>query len=472
MSDATETTTTETRADISAAAVVLAAGKGTRMASDTPKTLHPVAGRAMLGHVLDAARSALAGPRIVIVGHDAERVSSAVSDLDSAARTALQAPQLGTGHAVLQARAALEGWAGDVFILYGDTPLIEPATLHRMAERRAAGAGVVVLGFEAADPNGYGRLLRDPGGALIGIVEHRDATPEQRAIGLCNSGVMCVDGARLFGWLDRIRDDNAKREFYLTDLVSIARADGAACAVEICPEREVLGVNTRAELAAAEAAFQRRARAHAMAAGASMQSPETVFLAHDTRLGRDVSIEPNVVFGAGVSVGDGVRIRAYSHLEGCRIADGAVIGPFARIRPGAEIGADARIGNFVEVKNAHLGPGAKANHLAYIGDASIGAGANIGAGAITCNYDGYLKHRTEIGANAFVGSNSALVAPVRIGDGATIAAGSTITRDVPADALSVARARQLDKPGFAARLRAKLSAMKSAMKRPAQDQKS
>ncbi len=447
----------ETARDRPAAAVVLAAGRGVRMASDLPKTLHPVGGRAMLAHVIATARAVCDGPRIVVVGHQADRVSAAAAGFDAEATAVLQEPQRGTAHAVAQARAALDGWTGDVFVLYGDTPLIRAETLRRLSQARASGAAAAVLGFEARVPGGYGRLMRDPDGALARIVEAKDATPDELATRLCNSGVMCVDGARLFGWLDRIDDDNAKGEFYLTDLVALARADGAAAAVVVCDEAEVLGVNSRAELAAAEAAFQTRARVDAMAAGATLTAPETVYFSYDTELGRDVEVEPHVVFGPGVRVEGAARIRAFSHLEGCRVAAGAVVGPYARLRPGADLGPGARIGNFVEVKNAKIGSDAKINHLSYVGDARIGEGANLGAGVITCNYDGVAKHRTEIGSDAFIGSNAALVAPVRVGDGALVAAGSVITRDVASDALALARGKQIDKPGFAAKLRAKLA---------------
>ncbi len=447
-----------------AAFVVLGAGKGTRMKSDLPKVLHPVAGLPMLGHVIRVAATRTPERLAVVVGHEAERVRETVEKLSPGAATPLQEPQLGTAHAVQQARAALQGFEGDVFVLYGDTPLIRPETLARMAASRQEGAGVVVLGFEAADPTGYGRLVRSADRGLARIVEHKDATAEERAVTLCNSGVMCVDGARLFGWLDRVGNDNAKGEYYLTDIVALARADGVFCAIVEGEEEEVLGVNSRVELAQAEAAFQRRAREAAMREGATLTAPETVFFAHDTRLGRDVEIGPNVVFGPGVVVEDRVEIRAFSHLEGAHVASGAQIGPFARLRPGAEIGMGARVGNFVEVKNTVFGEGAKANHLSYIGDASIGAGANIGAGTITCNYDGYLKHRTEIGDGAFIGSNTALVAPVSVGPQAIVAAGSTITDDVEGDALGLGRARQVVRPGLGARIRASLAEAKAARK--------
>lgn len=445
------------------AAVVLAAGMGTRLRSETPKALHAVAGAALVDHVLAAADSLQPERLAVVVGHEAERVTAHVHATRPDATAPMQQPQLGTAHAVAQARAALAGFTGDVFILYADTPFIRPETLAAMSAARAGGASVVVLGFEAAEPGGYGRLVT-AGGALEAIVEAKEATPEQLAITLCNSGVMCVDGAILFDLIDRVDDDNAKKEFYLTDIVGLARADGLTCGVVTCDEAETLGVNSRADLAAAETAFQTRARAAAMTAGVTLAAPETVYFSYDTQLGRDVTVGPNVVFGPGVEIADKVEIRAFSHLENCGVATGAVIGPFARLRPGAKIGPDAHVGNFVEIKNAVLGPGAKANHLSYIGDASVGAKANIGAGTITCNYDGFGKHKTEIGEKAFIGSNSSLVAPVTIGDGAYVGSGSVVTDDVPADALAIGRGRQVTKPGFGARLKAKLAEFAAARK--------
>ena len=450
------------RPDAPLAVVVLAAGEGTRMKSSLPKCLHPVGGFPMLAHVLRAA-AALGPERVcVITGHGGEAVARAAAAHHPGVRTAEQAERLGTAHAVQCARAALEGFGGDVLILYGDTPLVRTETLERLLAARHGGAAVAVLGFEAADPTGYGRLILGTGGDLLAIVEHREATEAERAVRLCNSGVMAVDGARLWGLLDRVRNDNAKGEYYLTDLVALARADGLGAAAVRCAEAETLGVNSRAELAAAEAAFQARARAAALSDGVTLTAPETVWFALDTRLAHDVTIGPNVVFGPGVTVETGAEIRAFSHLEGAEVAAGAVVGPFARLRPGARIGAKAHVGNFVEVKNAVLEDGAKANHLTYLGDATVGTGANIGAGTITCNYDGFGKHRTEIGAGAFVGSNTALVAPVTVGPGALIAAGSTITRDVPADALAVARGRQENRPEHARKLREKLSATKKS----------
>lgn len=443
------------------ATVILAAGKGTRMASALPKPLHEVGGHSLLAHTMIAA-NALRPERVaVVVGHGGEKVAEAAHALRPNAAIAVQEPQLGTAHAVLAARETLEGFEGDVFVLYADTPFIRPETLSLMAEQRRRGAAVVVLGFEAADPTGYGRLVVE-NGTLETIAEENEATPEQKAIRLCNSGVMCIDGAQALALLDRVSKDNAKGEYYLTDIVGLARLRNMHCAVVTCDESETLGVNSRADLADAEESLQIRLRTEAMEGGATLIAADTVFFSADTKIAPDVIIEPNVVFGPGVSVESGARIRAFSHLEGCHVAANAVIGPYARIRPGADIGEGARVGNFVELKNATLGAGAKANHLAYIGDAGVGAGANIGAGTITCNYDGYLKHRTEIGENAFIGSNSSLVAPVSIGDGAYVGSGSVVSRDVEADALGIARAKQENKPGLAAKLRKRLAAIKAA----------
>ncbi|MBX2856953.1 MAG: bifunctional UDP-N-acetylglucosamine diphosphorylase/glucosamine-1-phosphate N-acetyltransferase GlmU [Rhodobacteraceae bacterium] len=441
------------------ACVVLAAGKGSRMRSELPKALHCVGGRPMLLHLLDAATALDVDRVAVVAGHCAEAVTTAAKAALPEIFIAHQAEQRGTGHAVLQTREALEGVDGDVFILFVDTPLIQPETMASMAQRRReSGAGVVVLGFETPIPGRYGRLALDADGDLERIVEARDATEEELDITLCNSGVMCVDGARLFSWLERLTDENAASELYLTDIVALARADGVGCSVIVAPVEEVLGVNSRAELALVEAAFQVKARAAAMAGGATLIAPETVFLAHDTQIGRDVVVGPNVVFGPEVIIEDDAEIRAFCHLEGCRVASGATIGPFARLRPGAEIGAGARVGNFVEIKNAVLGEAAAVNHLSYVGDASVGDRSNIGAGTITCNYDGYAKHPTNIGKEVFVGSNSTLVAPLRVDDGAFIAAGSTVTSDAPEGALVVGRARQETKPGYGAALRRRLAA--------------
>jgi len=453
------------------AAIVLAAGQGTRMKSSLPKVLHQVAGRAMVAHVLEAACAAGAGRLVVVVGRGMERVQAAVAP----ALVAIQDPPLGTGHAVMAALPILvgsqgavsqgAGFKGDVVVLFGDTPLITGETIARMvASRRAEPqAALAVLGFEPDDPKEYGRLILGADGRLDRIVEAKDATRAESATRLCNSGVMVIDGARLPALLERLTNTNAKGEYYLTDIVALARADGhAALVVRTADIDETMGVNSRAELAKAEAAMQARLRARAMAGGATLIAPETVFFAADTVIGRDVVIGPQVVFGRDVRVEDDVEIRAFCHIEGARIARGAVIGPFARLRPGADIGADAHVGNFVEVKNTRLEEGAKANHLTYLGDARVGARANVGAGTITCNYDGFLKSQTDIGAGAFIGSNTALVAPVKIGDGAIIGAGSTIAEDVPADALAVTRAAQVVKPAAAKRYRERKKAEKAA----------
>ncbi|WP_132907570.1 bifunctional UDP-N-acetylglucosamine diphosphorylase/glucosamine-1-phosphate N-acetyltransferase GlmU [Sphingomonas sp. BK235] len=439
------------------AIVVLAAGKGTRMKSDLHKVLHPVAGRPMLLHLLASAATLAPERTVVVVGAGREQVEAAVAPLGAA--TAHQAEQLGTGHAVRQAEAALAGFAGDVLILYGDVPLVSAATMRAMLDRlHAADAPeVVVLGFRPADPGAYGRLIVAPGGdRLEKIVEYKDASAAERAVDLCNTGLMAVRGERLFALLARLGNANAAGEYYLTDVVELS---GQAAVIEAAAD-EVAGVNSRAELAAVEATWQQARRARAMAEGATLLAPETVWFAHDTVIGRDVTIAQNVVFGPGVEVADGATIHAFSHVEGANVASGVEVGPYARLRPGAVLEQGAKVGNFVEVKNAVLHAGAKANHLSYIGDAEVGAKANIGAGTITCNYNGYLKSRTVIGAGAFVGSNSALVAPVTIGDGAIVAAGSVIVRDVTEDSLALARGRQEERAGWAARFRASMKAKK------------
>jgi bifunctional UDP-N-acetylglucosamine pyrophosphorylase/glucosamine-1-phosphate N-acetyltransferase len=431
--------------------IVLAAGEGVRMRSSQPKVMHRIAGLPMLGHVLNAARAAGATRLAVVVGPGAAGTESFLARAAPEAAVYVQAERLGTAHAVLSARKEFAGKPDDVVVLYGDTPLVRPETIRRLRRPLARGASVTVLGFRPASPTGYGRLIM-AGRQLVAIHEERDASPEERRISLCNAGLIAFSGDAL-KLLGRIGKENAKGEYYLTDLVELANAAGRKVAVIEAEADEVIGVNRRAELAEAERVFQARARAAAMEGGATLIAPETVFFSHDTRIGRDVTIEPNVFFGPGVTVADGVTIRAYSHIEGATIAAGAIVGPFARLRPGAAIGPDAPIGNIVEVKNAPIDAGAKANHLAYIGDAHVGARTNIGAGTITCNYDGFAKHRTEIGADAFIGSNSALVAPVKIGEGAYVATGSVINRDVEPGALAVARARQVDKPGWAERFR-------------------
>ncbi|HET9070228.1 MAG TPA: bifunctional UDP-N-acetylglucosamine diphosphorylase/glucosamine-1-phosphate N-acetyltransferase GlmU [Amaricoccus sp.] len=443
------------------AVILLAAGQGTRMNSDLPKVLHPLAGAPLVAHALATARAIEPERTILVTGHGAEAVAAAARGIDPEIRIVEQGEQLGTAHAVRQALPELAGFEGDVVVLYGDTPLIRPETLEAMIAARAGGAAVVVLGFEAADPGAYGRLVLDAEGGLAAIVEAREASPEELALGLCNSGLLAADAATLAELVAEVGNENAKGEYYLTDVVALARARGLGAAAITCPEAETLGVNSRADLAAAEAAFQARARAAAMANGATLTDPGSVFFALDTHVGRDVVIGPNVVFGPEVTVESGATILAFCHLEGCHISRGARIGPFARLRPGAEIAEEAHVGNFVEVKNAIVEEGAKANHLAYIGDAVVGRGANVGAGTIICNYDGVFKHRTEIGAGAFIGSNSALVAPVRIGARAVVAAGSVITTDVPDEALAIARGRQVSKPSLGARMMERLRALKA-----------
>ncbi|HEV8015954.1 MAG TPA: bifunctional UDP-N-acetylglucosamine diphosphorylase/glucosamine-1-phosphate N-acetyltransferase GlmU [Stellaceae bacterium] len=431
----------------SLAILILAAGQGTRMKSARPKVLHEIANRPMICHALAAAQALQPQHIIAVIGPGMEAVAKAIAPTP----TVIQPLQRGTGDAVAAARDALKDFAGDVLVLYGDTPLIRPATLAALlSERRRQSAAVAVIGMRPAEPGEYGRLVLDYDGALKAIVEAKDASEEQRLIALCNSGVMAIDGARLWTLIDALGNTNAKHEYYLTDIVGIARARGLRCAALEAPAEEVMGVNSRAELAAAEAVMQRRLRAAAMAEGVTFTAPETVFMSADTKLGRDCTVGPFVVFGPAVTVGESVEIPAFCHVSGATVGDRAILGPFARLRPGAELADGVHIGNFVEVKNSKLGRGVKANHLAYLGDASIGAGTNIGAGTITCNYDGVDKHRTEIGKDVFIGTNSSLVAPVTIGDGAMIAAGSVITDNVPADALALGRGRQVVKAGRAA----------------------
>ena len=440
--------------------VVLAAGLGTRMCSRLPKVMHPLAGRPMIAHLRQTLETFAPERLAVVIGPEMQAVAEAMAPHPAV----VQSQRLGTGHAVQAARAALAGFDGDVLIVYGDTPLLSAATLAKVLEARRSPPfpAVVVLGFRPAYPGQYGRLVTAADGALEAIVEAKDATPQQLAIGLCNSGVMAVDGRRLFGLLDRIGNDNAKNEYYLTDIVVLARADGRPCGFVEGSEAELLGVNSRGELAVAERRVQDELRARAMAGGATLIDPQTVFFSHDTVIGRDVTIEPFVVFAPGVRIGDGVLIRSFCHMLGGAIEDGAEVGPFARLRPGASVGPGAHVGNFVEIKNARLEPGAKVNHLTYIGDARIGAKANIGAGTITCNYDGFFKQHTEIGAGAFIGSNTSLVAPVRVGDGAIVGAGSVIARDVPDQALALTRSEHAEKPEWARQFRDRRSAEKAA----------
>lgn len=446
------------------AAIILAAGKGTRMKSDLHKVLHPIAGRSMLLHLIDSV-GRLSPERVVVVtGAGREQVEAAVAPLGVG--TALQAEQLGTGHAVAQARDALAGFDGDVLILYGDVPLVETATMKRMIDRlsEADRPAAVVLGFRPSDPAAYGRVIADADGRIDRMVEFKDASTEERAVTLCNSGLMAVRSEDLFGLLDRVGNDNAAGEYYLPDIVMLAAGDGRHSAVIETGAGEVAGVNSRGELAVVEGDWQQRRRMRAMTEGATLIAPDTVWFSHDTVIGRDVVIEPHVVFGPGVTVADGVTIHAFSHLEGAKVATGADIGPYARLRPGADVREGARVGNFVEMKKAVLGPGAKANHLTYLGDAEVGAGANIGAGTITCNYDGFLKYRTVIGEGAFIGSNSALVAPVTIGAGAIVGAGAVVTSDVEANALALVRAERQTKAGWAKRFRDMMTAKKAAKK--------
>jgi bifunctional UDP-N-acetylglucosamine pyrophosphorylase/glucosamine-1-phosphate N-acetyltransferase len=439
------------------ALIILAAGQGTRMNSDLPKVLHKVAGAPVLAHAMRAGATLEPERMIVVTGHEGEAVAAVAREVDEEVIVVTQEEQLGTGHAVKQALPALEGFEGKVLVLYADTPLIRTETLEALA---GADADVTVLGFRAANPRRYGRLVTS-GGVLVRIVEFKDATEAEREITLCNGGMMAVEAGLLAELLGALKNDNAAGEYYLTDLVAMARSKGRPATVVTCDEGETLGVDTRAQLAQAEASFQARARAEAQENGVTMTAPETVFFAWDTVIGRDTIIAPNVVFGPGVTVESGAEIRAFCHLEGCHISRGATVGPFARLRPGAELAEDVHVGNFVEIKNVILDEGVKVGHLTYLGDAHIGEHTNIGAGTVTCNYDGVMKHRTEIGKRAFIGSDTMLVAPVRIGDGALTGSGSVITQDVPAGAVALARARQENKPGLAAKLFDKLKAIKA-----------
>ena len=432
------------------AIVILAAGKGTRMKSDLHKVLHPIAGRPMLMHLMDSAATLSPQHQVVVVGSGREQLERAVG---TTATIAVQDPQHGTAHAVQQAQAALAGFSGDVLVLYGDVPFVRAATMQAMLDRLHADdiPAVVVLGFEPDDALAYGRVIADQG-QVHKMVEFKDATPGERATRLCNSGLLAARADDLFALLARVGNDNAQGEYYLPDIVNIALADGRTAAVVVTDDAdEVAGINSRSELALAEGRWQARRRLAAMADGATLVAPETVWFAWDTAVGRDVLIEQNVVFGPGAVIDDHAVIHAFCHIEGAHVASGASVGPFARLRPGAELGTGSRVGNFVEVKNARLGQGAKANHLSYLGDADVGAGANIGAGTITCNYDGYFKYRTVIGERAFIGSNSALIAPVRIGADAIVAAGSAVSRDVSDGELRLVRGEQLVKPGWADR---------------------
>ncbi|MBU2935754.1 MULTISPECIES: bifunctional UDP-N-acetylglucosamine diphosphorylase/glucosamine-1-phosphate N-acetyltransferase GlmU [Pacificibacter] len=441
------------------ALILLAAGQGSRMNSELPKVLHQIGNAPLFAHALHAGGALDPTRTVIVVGHGADAVASQALSLDEDIIIARQDDQLGTAHAVLQAKEALADFEGDAFVLYGDTPFISAETLEKMQTARTQ-HDVVVLGFEAAHPGRYGRLVMD-GDTLLHIVEFKDATEEERSITLCNSGVLCADAKVLFDLLSEVGNDNAAGEYYLPDVIKIARSKGLSATTVSCNEAETLGVNTRTELAFAESLFQRAKRTEMLENGVTLVAPETVFFSLDTYIGRDAVIDPNVVFGPNVTIESGARIKSFSHLEGCHVSTGADAGPFARLRPGAELGNDAHVGNFVEIKNAQIGEGTKVGHLTYIGDADIGDGANIGAGTITCNYDGVFKHRTTVGRDAFIGSNTMLVAPVTVGIEAMTGSGSVITKDVPNGALAIARAKQDNKPMLAVKLFQRLRALKA-----------
>lgn len=424
------------------AAVILAAGKGTRMQSETTKVLHKVGGRMMVDWSLALADQLRCDKRVLVIGTHSDDLKRVAVERVGEGSIAVQDPPMGTGHAVLSARAALDGFEGHVVVLYADTPLLPVSAVEAAFQSLDDGADICVLGFEAIEPGGYGRLITSDNGELLKIVEAKEASPDELAVKFCNSGVMAVRGDQLFELLGRVTNANAKGEYYLTDIVEIGRSAGLKASAVKCDEEDVLGVNSRVQLAEAEDVFQRQRRQKMMEDGVTLIDPKSVFVSHDTKIGRDVVIEPNVFFGPGVEIADKVVVRAFSHLEGCKIGRGSTIGPFARLRPGAVLADDVHIGNFVEVKNSTLGSGAKANHLSYIGDGDVGSRTNIGAGTIFCNYDGYFKHRTTIGDGVFVGSNSSLVAPVSLGDGSFVGSGSVITDDVPEDSLALARGRQ------------------------------
>lgn len=447
------------------AAVILAAGKGTRMKSALPKVMHAVGGRPMVDWSLALARETGCS-RIVVVVHPSQDVL--IAHLKAAhpdAAIAFQDPPMGTGHAVRCAEEALKGFEGELAVLYGDSPLVPAAVIDALFGEVAAGASLGVLGFEAAEPGLYGRLITNEAGDLEAIVEAREATPDQLKVRICNSGVMAGRAKDMFRLLQKITNSNAKGEYYLTDLVGLARAEGGRCALVTATEDDLIGCDSKSDLAEAEGIFQARRRQALMEAGVTLVAPETVFLCHDTEIAADVIVEPHVVFGPGVKVAAGARLRAFSHLEGALVGEGCEIGPYARLRPGTVLAAAVKIGNFVETKNTVMGEGAKANHLAYLGDGRIGADANIGAGTIFCNYDGFEKHQTTIGEGAFVGSNSAIVAPVSIGDGAYVGSGSVITKDVPDDALAVARGHQMTREGWAKTFRTRKNAEKASRKK-------
>jgi len=447
---------------MSKAAIILAAGQGTRMKSALPKVLHRIAGLPLLGHVAAALKGAGVARIVVVTSAAGEDVRNYAKTLGT--QSAVQQQQLGTGHAAACAREALKDFSGTLLIVNGDMPLVTSETISECLKAQTQ-TGLALLAFEAADPAQYGRVLRGADGFLERIVEYKDAREAERAVTLCNAGCYAADAQNFFRWARALKNDNAQKEYYLTDVPVLARAEGVECAIAVTDEVSVSGVNSRAELAEAESKFQQRVRARLLKDGVTMTAPETVFFAHDTVVENDVEIEPFVVFGPGVAVKSGARLRSHSHLEGATVASGAIIGPFARLRPGAKIGEDAHIGNFVEVKNTVIGKGAKANHLTYLGDAKVGEGANIGAGTITCNYDGFTKSLTEIGARAFIGSDTALVAPVKIGEGAITGAGSVITEDVAADALAIARGAQVEKTGWAKDFRARQQAKKLSEKK-------
>ncbi|MBL9058154.1 MAG: bifunctional UDP-N-acetylglucosamine diphosphorylase/glucosamine-1-phosphate N-acetyltransferase GlmU [Rhodobacteraceae bacterium] len=440
--------------------IVLAAGMGTRMNSDLPKVLHKVAAAPLLHHALAAGRALEPSRIVVVTGHGAEEVARAAAAYDEAAECVVQEPQLGTAHALGQAAPLLAGATGEAIVLYGDTPFIRPETLAAMLAARSEHA-VVILGFEARDPGRYGRLIVN-GNSLERIVEYKEASEAERSVTLCNSGVVCADVQTLLSLVAEVGNANTAGEYYLTDIVELARRRGLSAGVVICDEAETLGVNTRQQLAEAEAAFQARARAEALDNGVTLTAPETVFFALDTHVGRDAIIGPHVLFGPGVTIESGAEIKGFCHLEGCHVSRGADVGPFARLRPGAELAEDVHVGNFVEIKNAILDEGVKVGHLSYIGDANVGEFTNIGAGTVTCNYDGVMKHRTRIGKRVFIGSDTMLVAPVTVGDGALTGSGSVITEDVPAEAVALGRAKQVTKPGLATKLFERLKAIKAA----------
>jgi bifunctional UDP-N-acetylglucosamine pyrophosphorylase/glucosamine-1-phosphate N-acetyltransferase len=445
-------------------AIILAAGEGSRMRSDLHKVLHPIAGHPMLLHLLDSVDALGPERRVVVVGKRREQVEATLRE--RAVETAVQAEQKGTAHAVQQAAPALDGYAGPVLILYGDCPFVESATLAGMLDRldQPDAPGVVVLASDQLDPAAYGRVITDGGDRIVKMVEYRDATEKERAVTLCNSGMMAVRAPDLLRWLGEVGNDNSAGEYYLPDIVAVAQGEGRQAVAVRADPYETAGVNSRSELAALESEWQQRRRTSVMAAGATLTDPDSVWFAFDTQIGRDIRIEPHVVFGPGVSVADGAVIRAFCHIEGATIGPGAEVGPFARLRTGTVLGDKSRVGNFVELKKTVLGPGAKANHLAYLGDTEVGGGANIGAGTITCNYDGFGKYKTEIGAGAFIGSNSALVAPVAIGEGAIVGAGSVITSNVDADALALARGQQQTRSGWAKRFRKRMKTRKEALR--------